>query len=115
MLTKLGGGPAMAAGISRLIGKVALVTGAAQGIGRAIATRLADEGARVAIADIQDAVAAKTADEIKTAGGEARAVRLDVTSLDSAMAAVEAVERELGPLDILVNNAGWDKLEPFIE
>ena len=55
----------MAAGISRLTGKVALVTGAAQGIGRAIATRLADEGAKVAIADIQDAIAAKTADEIR--------------------------------------------------
>jgi 2-hydroxycyclohexanecarboxyl-CoA dehydrogenase len=105
----------MASGITRLKGRVAIVTGAAQGIGRAIATRLADEGAKVAIADIQDAVAAKTADEIKAAGGEARAVRLDVTSLDSAMAAVETVERELGPLDILVNNAGWDKLEPFIE
>ncbi len=105
----------MAAGIARLNGKVAIVTGAAQGIGRAIATRLAAEGAKVAIADINEEVARRTAAEIKAAGHEACAVKLDVTSLDSAMAAVERVERELGPLDILVNNAGWDKLELFVE
>jgi 2-hydroxycyclohexanecarboxyl-CoA dehydrogenase len=105
----------MAAGISRLIGKVAIVTGAAQGIGRAIATRLAEEGAQVAIADIQEDVAAKTAADLKSAGLQARAIKLDVTSLDSAIAAVATVERELGTVDILVNNAGWDKLEPFVE
>ena len=105
----------MAAGISRLIGKVAVVTGAAQGIGRAIATRLAEEGANVTIADIQEDVASKTAADLKSAGLQARALRLDVTSLDSASAAVATIERELGAVDILVNNAGWDKLEPFVE
>jgi 2-hydroxycyclohexanecarboxyl-CoA dehydrogenase len=105
----------MAAGISRLIGKVALVTGAAQGIGRAITTRLAEEGAKVAIADIQEDVAAKTAADLKSSGLQTIAVKLDVTSLDSAIAAVAMVERELGAIDILVNNAGWDKLEPFVE
>lgn len=105
----------MAAGITRLTGKAALVTGAAQGIGRAIAMRLAAEGARVAVADIQDDVAERTAGEIKAEGGAACAVRLDVTSLDSAIGAVAAAEREIGPVDILVNNAGWDKLEPFVE
>src|SRR5271170_35040 len=105
----------MASGITRLVGKVAIVTGAAQGIGRAIALRLADEGAKVAIADIQEDAAGKTAGEIKAAGGQAAAFRLDVTSLDSAMIAIEQAERELGPIDILVNNAGWDKLEPFVE
>ncbi|HJU09399.1 MAG TPA: 3-oxoacyl-ACP reductase family protein [Candidatus Binataceae bacterium] len=105
----------MAAAMSRLTGKVALVTGAAQGIGRAIATRLAQEGARVAIADIQEEVAANTASELKSAGLEAIPVRLDVTSLDGAIAAVATIEREFGPLDVLVNNAGWDKLEPFVE
>src|SRR6202165_2870961 len=105
----------MAAGIVRLNGKVAIVTGAAQGIGRAIAMRLAAEGAKVAIGDIKEDVAKQTAAEIKAAGNEACAVTLDVTSLASAMAAVERVERELGPVDILVNNAGWDKLEPFVE
>ena len=105
----------MPAGISRLTGKVALITGAAQGIGRAIATRLAEEGAKVAIADIQEDVAAKTAADLKSAGLQARALKLDVTSLDGAIAAVATVEREFGPVDILVNNAGWDKLEPFVE
>jgi 2-hydroxycyclohexanecarboxyl-CoA dehydrogenase len=105
----------MASGMTRLNGKVAIVTGAAQGIGRAIAMRLADEGAKVAIADIQENVAAQTASEIKSAGGHAFPVRLDVTNLDSALAAVEAAQRELGRIDILVNNAGWDKLEPFVE
>ena len=64
----------MASGITRLSGKVAIITGAAQGIGRAIATRLAEEGAKVAIADINDAVAAKTAEEIRATGGQAFAV-----------------------------------------
>jgi 2-hydroxycyclohexanecarboxyl-CoA dehydrogenase len=106
---------AMTGGINRLTGKVALVTGAAQGIGRAIATRLAEEGAKVAIADIQEDSAASAADELRAAGLAATAIKLDVTSLDSAVAAVAMVGRELGPVDILVNNAGWDKLEPFIE
>jgi 2-hydroxycyclohexanecarboxyl-CoA dehydrogenase len=105
----------MAAGIARLAGKVAMVTGAAQGIGRAIATRLAEEGAPVAIADIQESVAANTAKELTAAGHVAIAVRLDVTSLASALAAVERVATEFGGLDILVNNAGWDKLEPFVQ
>ena len=105
----------MTTGISRLAGKVALVTGAAQGIGQAIAARLAEEGAKVAIADIQDESAASTAAELKSAGLEASAIKLDVTSLDSAVNAVAAVERALGPVDILINNAGWDKLEPFVD
>src|SRR5271167_745723 len=105
----------MSAGITRMAGKVAIVTGAAQGIGQAIAERLAAEGAKVAIADIQDEGASKTAAAIRAAGGNAIAVHLDVTSLDSATAAVAIIERELGPIGILVNNAGWDKLEPFVE
>lgn len=103
------------ASITRLHNQVALVTGAAQGIGRAIAMRLADEGAKVAIGDIQTDVARRTAEEIKAGGGAALAVKLDVTSLNEAIAAADSVEREFGPIDILVNNAGWDKLEPFIE
>ncbi len=99
----------------RLKGKVAIVTGAAQGIGRAIAFRLAAEGAKVAVADIQTAAANATAEEIRAAAGHALAVELDVTRLDQALAAADRVERELGPIDVLVNNAGWDRVEPFLD
>ena len=101
--------------MSRLTGKVAIVTGAAQGIGRAIASRLADEGARVALADIQVESAERVASEICAGGASVIAVALDVTRLDDAIAAADRVERELGPIDILVNNAGWDVLMPFVE
>jgi 2-hydroxycyclohexanecarboxyl-CoA dehydrogenase len=105
----------MASQITRLEGKVAIVTGAAQGIGRAIAMRIAAEGAAVAVADIQADKAESTAAEIRAAGGKAIAVKLDVSRLDDAIAAADRVERELGPIDILVNNAGWDKVEPFLD
>ena len=101
--------------MDRLTGKVAIVTGAAQGIGRAIASRLADEGAKVALADIQFDAAERVASEIRSTGAKAIAVALDVTNLDDAIAAADRVERELGPIDILVNNAGWDVLMPFVE
>src|SRR5277367_4617160 len=101
--------------MTRLTGKVAIVTGAAQGIGRAIASRLADEGARVALADIQLDAAERAAAEIRSGGANAIAVALDVTKLDDAIATADRVERELGPIDILVNNAGWDVLMPFVE
>jgi 2-hydroxycyclohexanecarboxyl-CoA dehydrogenase len=101
--------------MARLTGKVAIVTGAAQGIGRAIASRLADEGAKVALADIQLDLAENAAAEIRASGASAIAVALDVIKLDDAVAAADRVERELGPIDILVNNAGWDILMPFVE
>jgi 2-hydroxycyclohexanecarboxyl-CoA dehydrogenase len=102
------------AGIIRLEGKVAVVTGAAQGIGRAIATRLASEGALVGIADIQDKAAEETAAAIRSGAGKAIALKLDVTKIEDANQAADRVEREMGPIDVLVNNAGWDKLEPFV-
>jgi 2-hydroxycyclohexanecarboxyl-CoA dehydrogenase len=105
----------MASQITRLNGKVAIVTGAAQGIGRAIALRLAAEGAAVAVADIKTDTAEQTAAEIRAAGGKAISVKLDVSKLDDAIAAADRVERELGPIDVLVNNAGWDKVEPFLD
>ncbi len=100
---------------SRLKGRVALVTGAAQGIGRAIAHRLAVNGARVAIGDIQTATADEAAGEMRRSGLDARAVKFDVTSFTEVTAAADTIERELGPIDILVNNAGWDKVEPFVD
>jgi 2-hydroxycyclohexanecarboxyl-CoA dehydrogenase len=101
--------------MARLAEKVAIVTGAAQGIGRAIASRLADEGAQVVLADIQFDSAERAAAEIRAGGASAIAVSLDVTRLDDAIAAADRVERELGPIDILVNNAGWDVVQPFLE
>jgi len=105
----------MEASISRLKDKVAIVTGSAQGIGRAIAMRLAGEGAKVAIADLDIEGATRTAEEIRKTGASAIAVKLDVSKLQDALDAADRVEKELGPIDILVNNAGWDKLEPFLE
>jgi len=101
--------------VARLTGKVAIVTGAANGIGRAIALRLADEGAKVALADIQVDSAEQAAAEIRRGGAAAIAVALDVTKLAEAIAAADRVESELGPIDILVNNAGWDVVLPFVE
>lgn len=95
-----------------LEGKVAFVTGAASGIGRAIALRLADEGARVAVTDLDSAAARRAAGEAK---GVALALTLDVTDEASIAAAVDETERALGPIAVLVNNAGWDKVEPFVD
>ncbi len=89
---------------------VALVTGAGRGIGRAIAERLADEGAKVAVLDIDEATARATAEAIGGVG-----IRMDVTDGASVRAAVAESERRLGPVTILVNNAGWDKAEPFVK
>ena len=105
----------MQAQIFRLQDKVAIVTGSAQGIGRAIAMRLASEGAKIGVADIDLEGATRTADEIKKSGGNAIAVKLDVSRLPDALDAADRVERELGPIDILVNNAGWDVVEPFVD
>jgi len=95
--------------------RVALVTGGAQGIGKGIATTLGREGFRVAVADLNLAAAEETAKEISAAGGEAIAVAIDVTSLESVRSAVATVEREVGPVEVVVNNAGWDDFMPFVK
>jgi 2-hydroxycyclohexanecarboxyl-CoA dehydrogenase len=91
------------------------VTGAARGIGRAIALRLAADGRAVAIADLLVEEAEEGAKQIEAEGGHAMTVSLDVTSTDSVREAVAQVTEQLGPIDILVNNAGWDELHPFLE
>lgn len=101
--------------MDRLRGKVALVTGAGGGIGGAIARRLAAEGARTALVDLDLERAEAGAAAIRAAGGEATALRADVADLEQANAAVEKVAASWGALDILVNNAGWDRIQPFVQ
>lgn len=89
-----------------MAGKIALITGAASGIGRACAIRLAQEGARILVADIQDARGEACAAEIRAAGGEAVFRRLDVTDEAAWIGAIDEVRQRWGRLDVLVNNAG---------
>lgn len=96
-------------------GRTALVTGAAGGIGAAIAHRLAGEGAHVAVADISLEGAEKVVDEICASGGQASAHRLDVTSPDDVARVVAAVEKEAGLITMPVTAAGIIKTYPFLE
>lgn len=93
----------------RLEGRVALVTGGARGIGRAICEKLASEGAKIAMVDIMLDVAEKTAAEFNAQGYEAMAVQANVAIPADADKAVAAVVEKFGKLDILVNNAGITK------
>ena len=93
----------------RLEGKVAIVTGGARGIGKAICERLADEGAKIAIVDLMIDVAQQTADEFASKGIEARAYAANVAKMEDAEATVAAVVKDFGGVDILVNNAGITK------
>jgi 3-oxoacyl-[acyl-carrier protein] reductase len=86
--------------------KIAIVTGAAQGIGAGIAIRLAADGMAVAVLDLNESDCAGTVKEIENAGGRALAVGADVSKTDQVNAAVERIAAELGPPTVLVNNAG---------
>jgi 2-hydroxycyclohexanecarboxyl-CoA dehydrogenase len=97
------------------IGRVAFVTGAGRGIGRAIALRLAGHGDAVAVGDINENDAAETATAIGELGGRAVSILVDVTDSASVESAVEETLGLLGPVEILVNNAGWDEMHPFLE
>lgn len=98
-----------------LNGKVAVVTGGAGGIGAALCKRLGSEGAAVAVFDINRDAAETVAAAIRQGGGSAGAYAVDLTDQESVVAAVAAVERELGPIDVLVNNAGWDRAGAFLD
>ena len=91
---------------TRLEGEVAIVTGAAQGIGIGIALVLAEAGAKIVIGDLQDS--STTAEKIRAGGGEAVSMLMDTSSPEDARALVDLALKEYGRLDVLVNNAGID-------
>jgi len=99
----------------RLSGKVAIVTGGAQGMGRAISLRYAGEGASVIVADRNQEGAEAVAGEIEAAEGAAVAVSVDVRDQAQVQRMVDAAVERFGGLDILVNNAGVGKIIPFLE
>jgi NAD(P)-dependent dehydrogenase (short-subunit alcohol dehydrogenase family) len=101
--------------MNRLDGRVALVTGAASGIGKATARRLAEEGAAVLVTDIQEEAGEATVADLRQAGGRASFLRHDVTSESEWEAACAKAVEEFGGLDILVNNAGMGDILPIEE
>ena len=99
----------------RLNGKIAIVTGGAQGMGRAISLRYAREGGSVVVADVNLQGAEGVVEEITRAHGAAIAVPVDVRDQEQVQAMVDAAVEHFGGLDILVNNAGVGKIIPFLE
>ncbi len=96
-------------------GEVAIITGSASGIGKAIAMRYAKGGAKVVIADFNLEAATAVAEEIKATGAEAMAIRMDVSSEEEVNAGVEAVVKAYGSVEILVANAGLQIVHPVEE
>lgn len=98
--------------MARLAGRSAIVSGSGRGIGRAIAMKLASEGARVVVNDLDETPARETVREIESAGGQAVAIPGDVCDADFATAFVDRAVEHFGGIDIIVNNAGytWDNV-----
>lgn len=101
--------------MSRLQGKVAIVTGGAQGIGEAIASRLGQEGAKVAVADLNGVKAKSVADELNRSGANAIGISVDVANRAQVQAAIQETVESFGRLDVFFNNAGFNKPLPFME
>ena len=93
-------------GHMRLKGKNALITGSAQGIGKSLAIGMANEGANIAVADINIESARATAEEVSKSGVKCTAIKLDVSNQENVVSVFKTVAQEFGTLDILVNNAG---------
>lgn len=99
--------------MTELTGKVAFVTGGAQGIGEAISKRLADDGFAVAVADLNETNANKVAKDINDAGGKAVGIQVDVSNRDGVFKAVQETTKVLGGFDVIVNNAGLGPTTPI--
>ncbi len=99
--------------MKRFDNQTVVVTGGGGGIGGATCRRFGNEGARVAVFDLNLDAAEKVASAIRAEGGTAEAFKCDITDRASVNAAVAAAEASLGPIDVLVNNAGWDVFKPF--
>lgn len=95
--------------------RTVVVTGAGQGIGAAIAARLARDGWAVGVTDVDAGRARDVARGLEDAGARAAGIRMDVCDYDEVVHAIDGVENALGPVGALVNNAGWDRFEPFLE
>ena len=99
--------------MKRLENRVAIVTGSAQGMGYAIATALADEGAKVVITDINKTQIDAAVDSLKAKGYQAAGYPMDVTKKADVQAVMASVKKDLGSIDILVNNAGGGLNTPY--
>ncbi|MBO7711323.1 MAG: SDR family NAD(P)-dependent oxidoreductase, partial [Lachnospiraceae bacterium] len=98
-----------------LKGRVALVTGSAQGLGNMIARGMYDAGARIVLGDISQAALDRAVETMKAEGIEAAAYAFDISNEEQVTEAVERMEKEVGPIDILVNNAGIHKRDLLID
>ena len=97
------------------MGRVAVVTGAASGMGLAIARHLAARGHRVGLVDLQGDAALRAAEDLRKTGAAAIAAEADVTDREAVDAALERLRAELGPIEIMVTSAGLDSFEPFTD
>ncbi len=95
--------------------KVVIVTGGAGGIGAQLCRRFAQEGAKVAVFDLNADAAERVAAELKQSGAAAASYAVDISQYQDVAAAVARAEQELGPIDVLVNNAGWDHAARFLD
>jgi len=95
--------------------QVAVVTGAAAGLGKAIATRLAADGATVALVDLDEAGLKATVEELAATGAKVRAITANVGSADDVERVVKTTEADLGPISLLVNNAGIAVIKPYLQ
>ena len=99
----------------KINGKVALVTGGARGMGRAIVLRFIHEGARVAFCDIRSKEGNNVVAEAKKAGGDCTFIKADITDREQVVKMAKEVEEKYGRIDILVNNAGWSREQLFVD